>query len=290
MKKNLQILIVLALVFIGLSANAQIIPNSGFENWTTVGNYDSLNNWGSTNQACSGPFYSCTKSTDHYPNSIGSYSVRLENDTALLLNYCGLGTAGIASQTYGPGFPITGHPTSLTGWYKFIPLNGDTMTILSKLYYAGVNVSQAQLVSTVAAPNWTSFNIPFTSYTTADSGNIYLAAYLVSSYPHGNSVLYVDNLNFDVLLTGILTIDMVNKISVYPNPITTTLNIHQSNSQLSILNSQLFITDILGNEVYTQAINSNDNSISISNLSNGVYFYQITNDKETLQGKFIVQK
>jgi len=79
-----------------------------------------------------------------------------------------------------------------------------------------------------------------------------------------------------------------SSIIVYPNPANTSLTIHQTNSQLSILNSQLIITDILGNEVYSQPINNHQSSIiNISNWSNGVYFYQIRNDRETMRGKFI---
>jgi hypothetical protein len=86
-------------------------------------------------------------------------------------------------------------------------------------------------------------------------------------------------------------IEEINKgqegIVVYPNPANSILNIHLSSYTQ---NETLFITDILGNEVYKGIINGNDNSISISDLSNGIYFYQVKNDKETLQGKFVVEK
>jgi type IX secretion system substrate protein len=46
--------------------------------------------------------------------------------------------------------------------------------------------------------------------------------------------------------------------------------------------------DVLGQEVYHQAIiNPNNTTINISQLSNGVYFYQLSNSKETLRGKFV---
>ena len=77
-------------------------------------------------------------------------------------------------------------------------------------------------------------------------------------------------------------------ITIYPNPANTILNIH---SQLSILNSQLLITDILGNEVYKETLNGMDNSIDISHWSVGVYFYQVNSDKGIVgKGKFAVIK
>jgi YVTN family beta-propeller protein len=79
-------------------------------------------------------------------------------------------------------------------------------------------------------------------------------------------------------------------ITLYPNPANTILNIH-TNSQLSILNSQLIITDIMGNEVYHELLPSNVNSqLSIVNWSAGVYFYEVRGQEGSARGKFVVQK
>jgi YVTN family beta-propeller protein len=75
-----------------------------------------------------------------------------------------------------------------------------------------------------------------------------------------------------------------NAISVYPNPATNSLTL---NSQLSILNSQLLITDVFGRTVCHQSITNSQTTIDISQLSNGVYFYQVIGGKETVRGKFV---
>ena len=91
----------------------------------------------------------------------------------------------------------------------------------------------------------------------------------------------------DNLTTAINPIPNKESITLYPNPASSILTLH---SQLSILNSQFIITDVLGNEVYHQAIiNSNNQTIDISQWSNGVYFYQLINNTETVRGKFIKQ-
>jgi hypothetical protein len=88
-------------------------------------------------------------------------------------------------------------------------------------------------------------------------------------------------------MTGTKTITAKNEISIYPNPATTAITINN----LPLTNNDLLITDILGSEVYHHAIiNQQSTIINISNLNNGVYFYQIKNDKETLNGKFVVEK
>lgn len=76
-----------------------------------------------------------------------------------------------------------------------------------------------------------------------------------------------------------------NNISVYPNPSTSEITIHLLSYSS---NQQLLITDILGNEVYSQPIINQESSIiNILNWSSGVYFYQIRNSKETFRGKFV---
>jgi hypothetical protein len=93
---------------------------------------------------------------------------------------------------------------------------------------------------------------------------------------------------YSSLATGIAEVNKgQEEIIVYPNPANTILNIHFSNSSLLPFNSLFLITDILGNEVYSETLAGIDNSIDVSKWSNGIYFYQLSNNKETVRGKFI---
>jgi len=89
--------------------------------------------------------------------------------------------------------------------------------------------------------------------------------------------------------TGINELMAIDEqISVYPNPATTLLHIHQS---LPSPNQQLIITDLLGNEVYTETLPSIVNyQLSIANWNAGLYFYEIRTEKGSERGKFVVQK
>ena len=75
-----------------------------------------------------------------------------------------------------------------------------------------------------------------------------------------------------------------NIISIYPNPASSSMTIHQSSPSS---NQLITITNILGEEVYHQTNNSSQSTIDVSNWSNGVYFYQLTNNNETVRGKFV---
>ena len=90
------------------------------------------------------------------------------------------------------------------------------------------------------------------------------------------------------VLSDIPEDQIISAISVYPNPATNILTIHQSKQ---LTNQQLLITNILGEEIYHQPINNSTQiTIDVSQWSNGVYFYKIRADTETLQGKFVVEK
>ncbi|MEI6815159.1 MAG: T9SS type A sorting domain-containing protein [Bacteroidota bacterium] len=86
--------------------------------------------------------------------------------------------------------------------------------------------------------------------------------------------------------TGINEINNTNKIMVYPNPAKNTIAIHQS---ISSANEQVIITDIMGHEVYKAPLTGIDNTIELTKWSNGVYFYEVKSEKESIRGKFIKQ-
>ncbi len=186
--------------------------NFGFEKWKDMGSYMEPESFLTLNSNASGSFYPVKRSTDHYPVSVGQYSIRIESNPSLLPGSDALGlvlqnSGNTLLEGPGPSFAITGHPTSLTGYYKYAPQNSDTMRIQIQLYQNGSGVSYNVFLSTVSVSSWTSFTIPLPPYTSADSGSIMLAAYNAngppSEYiPYGNSVLYIDNLNFDNLITG----------------------------------------------------------------------------------------
>ncbi|MDD2622867.1 MAG: hypothetical protein WC142_07975 [Bacteroidales bacterium] len=102
MKKQCIILfILLALAF---KINAQI-PNNGFENWTTTVDYETPTFWTCGNSSSSGVFYPVKKSTDHYPASLGNYSIRLENKLPLT-NGSSYGFAFTENGTENACFPL----------------------------------------------------------------------------------------------------------------------------------------------------------------------------------------
>jgi Secretion system C-terminal sorting domain len=62
--------------------------------------------------------------------------------------------------------------------------------------------------------------------------------------------------------------------TMYPNPVNDILNI---NCDLSIVNSKLIITDMMGKVVMTETITTDHSTFNIQHLSSGVYFVKVGN-------------
>lgn len=274
------------LIFIGLLlsgitkvAHAQI-PNSGFESWIKA---DSLSEWYSGN---------ATRSTDHYPESVGNYSVKLTNQLPLTshLSY-GYSVSGTKSNGCIPSFPITGHPTKLCGYYKCFPVNKDTIQIGIELFKNGTWIAGGELTTTDTVSNWASFNIPISSYTEADSATITIAAFYndtTCGYPHGpygNSVLYIDNISFDNLITSTaLTFADVNDINVSPNPAADAIQITGIQGAVT-----LKLSDANGRLLFTRVVSVNE-TVPVSFLPNGLYLVTIKSNDVSVTRKLVIQK
>ena len=87
--------------------------------------------------------------------------------------------------------------------------------------------------------------------------------------------------------TGIHSPSSNQNISLFPNPSNSTITLHTT---ISIVNYQLSIANVLGEEVYHQNLLSQDSQIDVSKLSQGVYFYELIAPDNTgtiIRGKFL---
>src|ERR1035437_1412094 len=230
--------------------------------------------------------------------------------TKLYVSKAGDSTVSVintATNTVSAIIPVGNTPISLGNFIS--PLN--TACSAQFLLYADTTQAHHYFINNNAFGvqplhylwNWGDGNtdtIPYPSHTYLDSG-VYTICLTItdstgcqsifcdSSYHIMRTSDYMVTINvISNIMTDIKHIVANNTISVYPNPASSTITIHQSTPSP---NQQLLITNILGEEIYHQAINnSTQTTIDISHWSNGVYFYQIRGDKETVQGKFVKEK
>ncbi len=92
--------------------------------------------------------------------------------------------------------------------------------------------------------------------------------------------MYVDNLNFDNLITGISEISSINSISVYPNPFFSTTTLKSENV---LKDATLVIYNSLGLQVKEiKNINGQTITLQRDNLPKGLYFICLMQDNITL--------
>ena len=211
--KNFFLLIIFSGVFFYVSKSqklgiADTIPNAGFEYWSSGNQPD---NWLVR-------YTTASISTDKYA---GNYALQLQTNLAAGGVDGGDGYGKIASfppsgtEGMQPAFRVTGRHTSLNGFYKFFPVNGDSCEfwiVLTKTGYANPlntasNVVGMGYLCKTTSTEYAPFTVPITYYdstTIPDSAYITLDAYkemdfttMTNETPLGNSTLYVDNLSFD---------------------------------------------------------------------------------------------
>jgi hypothetical protein len=298
-KTRLPSLLLLLFAFATTNAFGQI-PDNGFETWGIYTDfapphiaYANPNGWyGALGTNPADTAYSIHKNPDNFPSGTGSYSIIVKADIGK--GVIGLARTGNQTQLV-PAFAITGHPTSLTGYYKFLPLNGDTMTISVALFQTGALVAGGSLTGTATTTNWSSFNVPISSYTAADSAFISLASCNSNGRPpvqQGNSTLYIDNLNFDVLITAVISegkgLPMHFSLDQnYPNPFNPSTTINYGLPTASRV--RLIVYNILG-QIVADIVNTEQAAgwnqvVWNANVASGLYFYRLEAVSTNDQGK-----
>jgi hypothetical protein len=291
MKKLLISLVVMTAMTIPAVAQ---IPNNGFENWTSFGSGMTIDGWFCSNDSINpaSTYFPVTRSSEHYPPSVGNYSLRIESNH-LLQQWAGFGMAW-AGNYYGedhPAFPVTGHPTTLYGYFKYYPTNGDSFEIFWSLYKDGHSVAGGvtMFVSWDTVMQWTPFSIrvPDTTYAEADSARIVIEDF--NGYPYGNSVLFVDNLSFDNPITGIADQkDGKETFSLFPNPTSGIVNLELSPEITS--NAILKIYNENGALVRTISLKPGQSELNLAELNDGIYFVEIQSGERNLGQKLIIRR
>lgn len=231
MRKTLIATITLVWAF-GLISVAQI-PNSGFENWTSVGSYFNPDEWGTMNNTtASSGIYTATKGT---PGNPGSFYLKLTSRTVGASVVNGIAVSGeLNPATLQPvsGFAFTQRPASFKGkWQHMIFGNSQgSLSVILTRWNAGTasreTIATANKTLAGMAMSWAPFTINFVyqSGNTPDTCIIVLKA--SGSNPSDQDYLWVDDLVFEGTVAGIYDLPaFLNNINIYPVPATQTINI-----------------------------------------------------------------
>jgi hypothetical protein len=270
------------LLIVSFSSSAQI-PNPGFENWSN-GNPDE---WYSNNIPTLWTTITQTM-VAHSGNSAVRGTVVTPGVLPLLMS-------GIT----GEGFLIPSSPTSLRGFYQFHPLGNDKFIVTAGIYQSNNLIGIATFEITTAATSYTEFVAVFeyASQVQGDKCIISVIAGPVSGDPNIGAYFLLDDLqlSFDPVGVNDNNTPVLNyKLAQnYPNPFNPATRITYEIPSEDFITIKVF--DILGNEVSTlvneyKKAGSYNVDFNSAGLSNGVYFYKLITDTQTLTRKMILLK
>ncbi len=281
---------------ISFSNGVTTIPNAGFESWvaTTFEEPDDWFAYSYLNMYLPNPIVE--KSTDAYS---GTYAVKvttqiIDNDTFGFFS-----NADIRDKWYN-GQPVSANPYKLTGYYKYTPVGNDTaiLGLQSNRWDATQNkeiMVEENMIKLAPTAIYAPFEVmmSYNQWPRIDSLQI---AFTSSNLVNGQanvqpgSTLLIDSLNLLYYPVGIKENQNSNKlIRVFPNPASSQINF-QFVGDLSNGEKTIIIFDALSKKVMElNTIQAELNSIDVSHLSSGIYFYIIESGNKIYQGKFSVR-
>lgn len=272
------------------------IPNSGFENWTNMGNYDIPVSWGNLN-AITNPagFYTCLKGT---PGNPGTAYLKLISKTVSGMGVQpGIAVSGaLNAATYQAvsGFAYADRPVSLNGKWQYMASGSDQGYIAVYLtrWNSGPGsrdtVGKALYLLPGMIMLWQNFTIPLT-YMNSDIPDSAMIIFSASgSTPESGSYLYIDNLSFFGGTVGMEDPGVSQNLMVYPNPSM------QGKLMVDLRNRDnvgdyLDILDLLGKTISHLKISGHTFpfSMDVSALPAGEYQLRIYLKSGTFVSKFI---
>ena len=136
--------------------------------------------------------------------------------------------------------------------------------------WGGGDDVEQELSFTPTASTWNSINIPLTDFTGLVT-KAHLAQYILKCDPYGTGNVYIDNMYFyDGTATSLNSVENVNLISIYPNPVKDELSIN-SKSEIN----QVIVRNLVGQTVKSTLVNGLVKSIDLSGISAGNYLVTI---------------
>lgn len=174
------------------------------------------------------------------------------------------------------------------GYYKFSEDQDDTVEI-SCMYFSNGStniVAGGSLEINVGSVGWKKFSMPIVSYGGQADSVLITITLSGSKGAKSGAKLLLDDLEFKSGLAANTNELSANDLKVYPNPTSGNITI----TNLSEVNSQVNVLDVLGNTVLSTTMNSSNNSIDLSALPRGMYIIQINNENSIKSSSIILQQ
>jgi hypothetical protein len=271
-----------------LISKAQII-NSDFEDWSISSDLLIPDGW--TFAGVMGVAVPVTRTAESHS---GTYAVKGEVVTTDLASPLNILTPTLFSVPYGAedlGFSVSERHYSMSGFYKFNPVEGDKFQIVVIMFHDTTTVGLGSQMIETGAIDYTPFNIDI-NYTSEEIPNLCSIIFSICGPSgkegyHDGSYYIVDELDFDtpvLLYQGFGDFNYQFALQQnYPNPFGSETEINFEIPETMTVKIKIF--NILGQEINeladrkyvkgSHSIKWNGRDYSGRKVSSGIYFYQI---------------
>lgn len=284
----------LSIMPLALSAQNPI-PNPGFENWTG-GEPD---DWNTINQTILGTLFTPVTRDVTNPHD-GTSCVKLETITqdvflvgpVTLPGIISLGTItlDIVNQTgtVDGGIPVSGYPSVLHGWFRYLPAAGDSCIMgIGLSRWNGTSrdtIALSYLTIGGQNPDWQTFTVPIDYLITAepDTMNVlFFSSNLQTGSPVSGSILWIDDLWVDFSAVSAGNVARESNISIFQvengrSIVLNTPDLQGGEIQLYSLNGSILFRRAQSSGVFSR-------QISLPPLSQGIYFARFISDSGQMQ-------
>lgn len=120
-------------------------------------------------------------------------------------------------------------------------------------------------------------------FTVTSNGTYYVGIHANS--PNSTMDFYIDDFMVDDVFVGIENVDTIQKIEIFPNPASSSININSS----FIMNS-IRIYDVIGQQILLIKPNINQINLDISSFKNGMYYLEIESQNKKIAKKLIINR
>jgi hypothetical protein len=279
---------------------SQTSMNMSFEEWKTVTppfgtTYEDIDGWWATVNDVK----RITGDNNHLtafkytPAQEGSYAIRLKSTQALTTFIPGVvvtGSFSFQQQQLLQGKPYTGKPIKLKGFYRFIPINGDSGVAYIHLSRWNTLTNQRDTLARDSVlfiqtqTEWKSFelNLDYSQFPGIQPDSIVIR--FVSSVNAGfgggkvGTELMIDNLSLEYPVYK--ENPYLTDFQVYPNPFVDKFYIrsfYQKNLKIDFYNS-------LGEHIRSDELLRNEQIFEMTSLPSGSYFIIIKNFQNEIVG------
>jgi hypothetical protein len=284
-----QLLLCAGLVFMlifSVPAGAQI-QNSGFESWTS-GN---PNDWFGNNAATL--YTPITQTSDAHS---GSSALK---GTVVTYNSIPVSPLVLAGTT-GQGFTAGARYSSVTGYFKFSPVGGDTFYVVLVADKGGVPIGGGVFRTGASVSAYTQFTAPI-YYSTGDAPDIISIEFVIvpgATLAHTGSSFEIDDIAYGTVTSvpesGSQQPAVFSLEQNYPNPFNPSTMIQFTVPSTG--RAALKVFNVLGQEVATlfdgeaSAGVSHQVEFNASSLASGIYFSRLEFDGKTEMKKMMMVK